>query len=302
MTTRGKIVRIVPSCVGRFESVDQECNGTEVEKSCLWRDRCAAFKAYLATMDESIDDFVRVLYVFEYDREGNQVIDDTTKKPKVREAYGKAKMGFQAFVAWSDRLAEAFQIKDGRPTRVPNPDEIKPVQVDSGHRKFDRKVDGKKKKQYERHPYSSVMARKEELMGHFWNFARRLFEMFPASRVPNGNARAAIPGQFYIIDRRAAGNYLTIYCRTVLGRDRAVVKVILKPQLGTLNFRLAVPFKVVKTIVGNVSGRKMGPMGAIEDGVFQTEIRGAAKEAGGLVAETIFRLSNEGHIDLPTVG
>jgi hypothetical protein len=317
--------RFVPSCLERYEADDVVCNGDQANEDdapCGWRDRCSAFQLYLKAKEEKKSKHIKLIIRYQTDEEGQPVTDSETGEPIILESYARAKKGYSVFVAFLDRLVEAWGINEGKPTRKPSPTEIEPVeavaeQFDAkSRRKYKRPSTAKEKvetprepfvedkpiRRGKRGPYQAVAAKKERMVGLFWGFARQLFDQFPEARVLNGNVLAT-PGQFYVVDRaKKVGGYFAIYCRTSIGRDVPIARVFLKPITETLSVQLPVNTKTLFADVGKTTkGKLKNDAVDVTDGRFKCELKNLDKELSGLLADVIFGLTERGAIQIPEV-
>lgn len=261
--------KIVPNCIGSYESGSVICNGnpqgntTYDRRACLWRDKCSAFKEYLHDRKKSFEDFVDLIPM-----EGE---DHHISIPKI---------GRDKFIIWCERLVIRYRIIKGIRKRLRK----KKKYYKKGRRAAAKKyVENTKKKRI-------------ILDAMFEHFKTHLIENLETYRFtpPRGVVR---PGRFYIIDKRNISKYVSVYYKTPGKLGIPIVHIHYRPRTVTLDIELLAKVKDFDGI-GNEIMRKIHPK-SIRRGRYNSICSGMDKEGAALVAQSIARMIKKGKIELP---
>ncbi len=256
-------VKIIPPCVGYYETGEEACDGdprgtTDTErKACDWRPGCGAFKDHLKDEGKVQSDYLQILEEPVFDDDGDPVIDGDTGEPMLCEV-GRARDGGKAFYNFCVRLVQEREVLASAL--------IQPVQPGKkSKRRKETPVRGPRgelRRKIRRGSYVGVARKREHML--VWGEAlfAELIERIGPERRKRGRGAPAV-GQCYVLVTDTAPHIsyrvLTLYCRTGKGRDRPILR--LRPrQERTFD----VHFPVSAEILEKVLGEGLAEVGVVE--------------------------------------
>lgn len=245
-----------PRCVGTYESDHPTCNGdptglTEQERlPCAWRNRCAGLQLFC---------------------------HETSQIPEIVVAT----LDYDRLVQLCETRVEIHDIVDGIPGGPPKP-EPEPKSPARPKKRTSRTISSKKNG-------GSKAPLSDDVLALGSHFERCLKDEFPNRRFAKKKRVLAKPGTFYPVDRTRASRYLSWYCTTDKGQDRAIACLRFKPRLGSVDIGLPVQVEVLRDALDEKTFQRFAPKASVL-GQFQSLLKHLDREAVGLAAETIKRL------------
>lgn len=288
---------LMPLCVATYARDHKECDGdakgkTELEQMpCVWRDRCVSLG----------------IYARKNRLERSQLVQLVKGKGKDKVTYAIAAGDDTELQAVMVEGIRKYRIKDGVAALAPliTARGIRPAKESISEPTSRPESKPKAKPAPDGEPAAkgvgpNVEGRRivEEIGNHYQ--ATMLSKLGRTMADSHGEA---VPGQFFMVDRRERSGYCSLYVKSEDGKRIAVTSLYFKPNNEALEVRVAADYKLFSALLSAPNRVKLQPKDCTgQDGQFKVRFAKLDKMGAAIVAEALDRAAKAGILELPIVG
>jgi RNA polymerase sigma factor (sigma-70 family) len=295
-------------CIGFHEEGHETCDGdpTGEDKGdrapCALRDRCVALMKHCESEDEDMAEFIEARTAKELVAAADEAIEqfevvdgvslsDSEDEDEGEEEEPEDGEEDEGEEEEGDEDEDEPEEEEEGDEDEDEPEETEEEEAEAAPEKAEKKAKRKRSKKAKGKPLNGLV----EVYEHF---REALLESIGREFVDGKTT--ALPGQVYAIDRLDKSGYVSLYAKTLAGRDMALALVRPKPRLGNVDIEIGPDVDQLKKAVGAKTFKKIDAK-EFNDGQFHTLSRGLDKEGVALMAEAIGRLVKKKMIVLPDV-